>query len=158
MSAAGTTLPEAEVALAQQGSKLSVQAQRTRVAVPEPEALIALIRSALIAIGQANETGNYTVLKDLGSPTFQAANSAARLGAVFSSLRDQRLDLLALAVITPQLVQNPTVDAQNVLRLVGYFPTRPIQVNFDLSFQLADGQWRHSALAIAAGPPALKKP
>ena len=37
-----------------------------------------LIRESLLALDQANKTGNYTVLRDLGSPEFQA-NSAAQL-------------------------------------------------------------------------------
>jgi hypothetical protein len=37
-----------------------------------------LIRQTLLALDQANKTGNYTVLRDLGSPDFQA-NTAAGL-------------------------------------------------------------------------------
>ena len=38
--------------------------------------VLILIRQSLLALDQANKTGNYTVLRDLGSPAFQA-NSAA---------------------------------------------------------------------------------
>jgi hypothetical protein len=41
--------------------------------------VLTLVRSALIALQQANETGNYTVLRDLGAPGFEEANTAARL-------------------------------------------------------------------------------
>ena len=44
----------------------------------------------LIALDQANKTGNYTVLRDLGSPAFQA-NTAARLGEIFAGLRHEIL-------------------------------------------------------------------
>jgi hypothetical protein len=43
------------------------------------------IRSALLALDQANKTGNYTVLRELGAPGFQAANTAARLSEIFAS-------------------------------------------------------------------------
>lgn len=46
--------------------------------VPAPHQLNLLIRTTLIAVNQANFTGNYSVLRDLGTPQFQAANSDAR--------------------------------------------------------------------------------
>src|SRR5262245_31888431 len=44
--------------------------------------VLILIRSTLLALDQANKTGNYTVLRDLGSPAFQV-NTAARLAEIF---------------------------------------------------------------------------
>jgi hypothetical protein len=33
--------------------------------------------------------------------------------------------------------------------LTGYFPTRPLQINFDLIFQSVAGQWRLFGISIA---------
>jgi hypothetical protein len=60
-----------------------------------------LIRSTLIALDHANRTGNYTVLRDLGAPGFQTANTAARLSEIFANLRAQNADLSGVAVIEP---------------------------------------------------------
>ena len=38
----------------------------------------------LIAVNHGNLTGNYTVLRDLGSDRFRQQNDAARLAAVFA--------------------------------------------------------------------------
>jgi hypothetical protein len=46
--------------------------------------VIILIRSTLLALDHANKTGNYTVLRDLGSPGFQT-NTDARLAEIFAS-------------------------------------------------------------------------
>ena len=46
-----------------------------------------LVRTTLVALNNANLTGNYTVLRDLGAPGFRAANTAARLGALFARAR-----------------------------------------------------------------------
>src|SRR5258708_27275011 len=54
--------------------------------------VLILIRSTLLALDQANKTGNYTVLRDLGSPCFQT-NTAALLAALFSSPRKGHTDL-----------------------------------------------------------------
>ncbi len=133
-------------------------AEQRLPAVPEAETLAALIRWTMLAVSQANLTGNYTVLRELGSPDFQNANSSAKLAMAFAGPREQGLDLTFAVSALPQLSAAPTVDAQGVLRIVGYYPTRPLQVNFDLSFQAVDGTWRHSQIALAAGPPLLRMP
>jgi hypothetical protein len=46
--------------------------------------VLILVRSSLLALDQANKTGNYTVLGDIGAPGFQT-NSAARLGEISAS-------------------------------------------------------------------------
>jgi hypothetical protein len=35
------------------------------------------------------------------------------------------------------------------VRLTGIFPTRPLQINFDLAFQSSGGQWRLFAISVA---------
>ena len=124
--------------------------------IPEPETLAALIRWTLLAVSQANLTGNYTVLRELGSPEFQNANTSAKLAMVFAGPREQKLDLTFVALATPQLSEQPRIDEKGTLRVVGYYPTRPLQVNFDLSFQAVAGTWRHSEIALAAGLPVLR--
>jgi hypothetical protein len=47
--------------------------------VPTDDVLLILIRSSLIALNQANVTGNYSVLRDIGAPDFKQANGADRL-------------------------------------------------------------------------------
>ena len=43
--------------------------QQQVLAIPSPEELLALIRTTIIALNQANMTGNYTVLRDIGAFT-----------------------------------------------------------------------------------------
>src|SRR5690348_9504462 len=57
--------------------------------VPQPIVALALVRSVMLAVDQANKTGNYTVLRDLGSPSFRAANDAAKLAQIFAAIRSQ---------------------------------------------------------------------
>lgn len=59
-------------------------------------ALSILIRRTLLALNDANMSGNYSVLRDLASPPFQAANNPARLATVFAKLRSRNLDLATL--------------------------------------------------------------
>jgi hypothetical protein len=116
------------------------------------EQALYLIRSTLLTLNDANRTGNYTVLRDLAAPDFQAKNTAADLGQVFADLRRRNLDLFAVALIGPQLSTAPYLDPDKRLRLTGYFRTRPLQINFDLTFQVVNGQWRLFGITVATPP------
>lgn len=121
-----------------------------------------LIRSTLLAVDHANKTGNYTVLRDLGSPAFQG-NSAARLGEIFTSLRKDNVDLSGVAALDPQLTLLPQIEANGMLHMTGFFPSIPTQVNFELLFEPSNGQWRLFGVSVNLGsampaPPAQGAP
>lgn len=124
------------------------QAISVRPQVPEPGVLLALIRSTVIALNQANQTGNYTVLRDLAAPDFRNGNDASRLGAIFQVLREQSIDLTPLLNISPEVSQAPAVGTDGLLRLTGFFPTEPLRVNFDLSFQAVENRWRPYTISV----------
>jgi hypothetical protein len=116
-----------------------------------------LIRSALLALDQANKTGNYTVLRDLGAPGFQN-NTAAHLGDIFAKLRNDNLDLSGVAVIDPQLSLLPQIEANGMMHMSGFFPSVPTQVNFDLLFAPTNGQWRLFGISVSIGQMAPAAP
>ena len=113
------------------------------------EQTLYLIRSSLLTLNDANRSGNYTVLRDLATPDFQARNTAADLAQIFTDLRRRNFDLYGAALLAPQLTAAPALDAEKRLRLTGFFPTRPQRINFDLSFQVVGEQWRLFRIAIA---------
>jgi hypothetical protein len=108
-----------------------------------------LIRSTLLSLNDANRSGNYSVLRDLAAPDFQAKNSPADLAESFSDLRRRKFDLFAAALAAPQLTAAPALDGKGMLRLTGHFPTRPLQIDFDLLFQNVGGQWRQFGISVA---------
>jgi hypothetical protein len=119
--------------------------------------VLILIRSTLLALDQANKTGNYTVLRDLGSPDFQA-NSAARLGEIFAQQRKDNVDLSGVAVIDPQLTLLPQIEANGIMRMAGFFPSVPTQVNFELLYTPVGGRWRVFGLSVSFGQAAPAAP
>ena len=125
-------------------------AQTPKPAQIDRNGVMILVRSALLALDQANKTGNYTVLRDLGAPGFQS-NSAARLGEIFAKLRNDNLDLSGVAVIDPQLNLLPQIEANGLMRMAGFFPSVPTQVNFDLAFAPVNGQWRLFGISVSIG-------
>jgi hypothetical protein len=127
--------------------------QQTTIPLPQPEVLLLLVRSALIALDHANRTGNYTVLRELGGPGLQAY-STAQLANIFADLRNQQVDLLLAAILTPQLTQQPSVSPEGLLQLVGFFPTLPRSIEFHIVYQPVSGQWKLFGLTVRLVAPA----
>jgi len=120
--------------------------------------LIILLKSTLIALDQANKTGNYTVLRDLAAPAFAAANNPARLAEIFANLRRDKVDLSGVLVLEPQLTAMPELMQNGMLHFAGFFPSAPAQINFELIFAPVDGQWRLFGLGANIGSSAPVAP
>jgi len=133
------------------------RAQAPKPAQIDRNGVLILIRSSLLALDQANKTGNYTVLRDIGAPGFQS-NTAARLGEIFAKLRNDNLDLSGVAVIDPQLNLLPQIEANGLMHMAGFFPSVPTQVNFDLAFAPVNGQWRLFGISVSIGQTAPAAP
>src|SRR5262245_45459959 len=125
-----TRLPDAEAQAPKQQPQQ--QSQAPKPAQIDRNGVLILIRTTLLALDQANKTGNYTVLRDLGAPDFQA-NSAAQLAEIFAQQRRDNIDLSGVAVIDPQLTLLPQIESNGLMRMAGFFPSVPTQVNFEYS-------------------------
>jgi hypothetical protein len=133
------------------------QPQAPKPAQIDRNGVLILIRETLLALDQANKTGNYTVLRDLGSPAFQA-HSAARLAEIFAQQRKDNIDLSGVAVIEPQLTLLPQIEANGQMHMAGFFPSVPMQVNFELLYEPVDGRWRLFGLSVSFGQAAPAAP
>jgi len=112
-----------------------------------------LIRATLIALNQANVTGNYTVLRDLGAPGFKENNSENKLAQVFAGIRQRNLDLALVLLVEPKLYRKPVITPRGLLRITGFFPTDRERINFVLMFQAVEGRWRLFGISADAASP-----
>lgn len=133
-----------------------------QVAMPDADKVVLLLRSTLLTLNDALQTGNYTVLRDMGAAGFRDANTAARLTQIFAPLAAQGADLTAAAILAPQLTEIPAIDPQRqMLRLKGFFPSQPQQINFEVLFEPVAGRWRLFGISVAlvqAEPQAAASP
>jgi hypothetical protein len=143
-SISGANAQERKVAMAPQTKNIAAPAQ---IQMPPPEAMIIMIRSSLVALSQANVTNNYQVLSSLGSENFRKANSPARLAELFAPFRSNNIDLAPVVFVTPQLSQQPTIEGGK-LRMIGFFPTQPMRVDYDLQFEPSGGVWKLFGLSV----------
>jgi hypothetical protein len=148
-AAAGTAIAQQPPAKPQQQTQ---QAAPNTPAVPDPYTLNMMIRSSIIALNQANKTGNYSVLLDLGAPAFRASNNSASLAQIFAALRQRNLDLSPILFFTPKLVQQPVIGQNGILRLAGFFPTAPERVNFDIYMQMVGNEWQLFGIGVSTSP------
>lgn len=125
-------------------------------ALPIPQEIFVskLIWSTMAAVDHANRTGNYSVLRDLGAPGFQANNTAASLAGVFNDIRTQGYDVGNTLLVVPNYEIPPTIVEGGLMRVRGTFPLRPKALAFDLLFQPAGGRWALFGIALAAVPAA----
>ncbi|MFT4080500.1 hypothetical protein [Rhodomicrobium sp.] len=119
----------------------------------EAAELAMLIKSTILALQHANQTGNYSVLRDMGSPVFRERFDQAQVTAFFANLRARKINLTPVLLLAPNLTKNPELTENRKLRIVGNFPTQPLQVQYDLSFIRLDGVWRVEGIAVDAVKP-----
>src|SRR5260370_1059546 len=77
--------------------------------------------------------------------------------------RVRNSDLFTVALARPHLSSQPALDANKIRPLADIFPTRPLQINFDLLFANVGGQWRLFGISVATPqvpvqPPAAEAP
>jgi hypothetical protein len=114
--------------------------------------LVTLIKSTIMALQHANQTGNYSVLRDLGTPVFRERFDQAQLAAIFSNLRSRGVNLSPVIFLAPNLTKQPELTEGNQLRIVGDFPTQPLKIQYEMLFLQIDGVWRIDGLAVDAVP------
>jgi hypothetical protein len=111
--------------------------------MPEAEAIVILVRTSLLTLNDAVQSGNFTVLRDLAAPGFRDSNTAAKLSQIFSALARDDIDLSKVAVASPQLSEAPRIDAKSgMLTIKGFFQSGAGKVNFGVMYQGIRGQWR----------------
>jgi hypothetical protein len=129
-------------------------------AVPDEVALNILVRRTLLTLNDANLSNNYAVLLALAGPGFQSKNDVKKLEQNFAELRKSGLDLAPAAYLVPRLKRKPEITKEGLLRLSGFVPSKPVQVNFEMAFQNVDKRWRIDGIAVATNPvqPTAAKP
>jgi hypothetical protein len=103
-----------------------------------------LVWTTMAAIDHANRTGNYAVLRELGSADFKIRNTVGNLAAIFASVRS--VDLSDTLLFEPVYEFPPRIE-NGMLRVRGAFRMRPLGVEFDLLYDYNNG-WRLYAVAI----------
>ena len=104
-------------------------------------------------LDQADKTGNYTVLRDLGGPQFRK-NTDARLAGIFASLRDQAIDLSPVLAADPVFTLPPQIESTGLLHTAGSVAAGAKVLHFEIAWQKEDGAWKLYGIVVTASEPA----
>jgi hypothetical protein len=115
--------------------------------------LAVLIKGTVTALDQANATGNYSVLRDLGTPAFREKFDQGALAETFAEMKARKLDLSQALLANPNVTRRPEFR-NGEMTIIGYFPAEPLNITFDLRFAQLDGVWRVASIGVDAVPPA----
>jgi len=77
---------------------------------------------------------------------------------IFAAQRKDNIDLSGVAVLEPQLTVLPQIEANGMMRLAGFFPSVPTQVNFELPYASVNRQWRLFGVSVSLGQAAPVAP
>jgi hypothetical protein len=110
--------------------------------VPSERVLEALVKVTMLSFNDANVTGNYTVFHAKASKPFRQQFSPEKLEETFRDFSRNDIDFDIIAADKPVYDPPPRVDKDGRLLVLGYFPTEPTRVVFDLEFIPSDGEWK----------------
>lgn len=120
--------------------------------LPTPIAAVGLIRDATGLFARGVMDADFSELHAAAAPELQAQFSAADLAAQFKPFVDNRIDLRPLEQVSPNLSAQPSVDADGVLRLVGYYPAEGAKVDFDYRYVYRYTGWRLISIQVDVAP------
>lgn len=129
-------------------SRSAAQTAQVESKVPSAAVQEMLIKTYLIALNNANLTGNYTVLQERLSKPFREQFDAARLKKIFKSFADKQVDFGIIAAKPPVPTTESKIDERGALILRGYFDTEPTRVLYDLAFIPSEHKWKPVKLQV----------
>ncbi len=125
-----------------------VMANRDSVPMPDKDMAVSLIYETIIAVNNASQTSNFSVLRALGAPEFQAKYKTEDLDQTFRGLRQKNIDLRPVVLLKPVIQKSQYLPSKKLFRLRGFMPTHPIRLGFEIHYQYVEKRWRLYALSF----------
>ncbi|WP_062011194.1 hypothetical protein [Aureimonas sp. AU4] len=118
---------------------------------------LTLVRTLFVAVGQAIETGNYSVLRDLAAPDFRRRYSQTGLETALAPLRDGAFRPQDAVLLVPA-ISSFRRESDDKLRIVGSLAIAPAPLRFDLLFQDVAGSWQLLGFQFSPEPAGTPDP
>lgn len=108
------------------------------------------VQSAVLALHQANITGNYSVLRELAHKDVQSKLSAADYAIAFRKIRAAHLDLSSVLDERMNFFSQPRIIAHKSLWAEGWFRSRSGWIEFNVILLRDANRWRLVNVSVAA--------
>lgn len=145
----GGTVP-LNVTMAKEGEDWKVAAFRGQV--PERATIRDMVRTSLTDFNKAVQSGDFAEFHKTLAMPFREQFSAERIKDAFQSFIERKIDLRGALGLDPVFAPEPAIGARQVLRVVGYFPSTPSRLHFDLKYVPEGGAWKLLSISVNVKP------
>jgi hypothetical protein len=145
----GSTV-QLNVTVAKEGEAWRVAAFRGPV--PDRAVILDMVRTSLRDFNAAVQSGDFTAFHKTLAMPFREQFSAERIKDTFQAFVDHKVDLRGALQLDPIFSPAPSIGARQTLRVVGYFPSTPSRLHFDLKYVPEDGVWKLLSIAVNVKP------
>ncbi len=110
--------------------------------LPSDENSKALVLESLLDFNQAVHDKSFDAFHGKISRAWQEQITADKLKEVFQQFIDKNLDISGIKTVDPILSEPPQLNSDGLLVLKGYYPTKPLKVNFQLKYIYEHPAWK----------------
>ena len=121
--------------------------------VPPKEEYIRLARRTVAQVAESLRTRNTRPLYDSISETWKRQISPEKFQEIFSGMMKSGIDLTPLEQVSPKEVKPAFLDKDNLLNVRIYYPSRPVDIAFDLDYINEGGTWKLLGINIHGKQP-----
>lgn len=136
--------------LAKEGEAWKVAAFRGQV--PELATIRDLVRTTLTDFNKAVRSNDFAAFHKTLAAQFREQYSAEQVKDVFQAFIERKVDLSDALGLDPVFSPDPAIGDRQVLQVVGYFPSTPSRLHFDLKYVPEGGSWKLLAISVNIKP------
>ncbi len=118
-----------------------------RVNTPD---LVVIVQETMQKLGKAISTGYYSDFYAYTAPQFQNSVSLENLSKAFNPFKSAPVEWEKVGTLTPVIEERKTYK-NGVLKLVGYFPSKPKKVGFDFEYYKNGEKWQVVGVFLKLG-------
>lgn len=125
-----------------------IESESSGTAIPDQQRLTTLTDESMHDFALAVNERDFGAFHNNISALWKSQISKDELYDVFKSFSEREVDLTVLEGMTPVFSDEPYIDDNGVLRLVGYYPTQPSVTNFRLSYLYEHPEWKLAGINV----------
>jgi hypothetical protein len=110
--------------------------------IPSDRAIINLANDTILILARDLNKNEYSDFYASIAKLWQNQTDKDALRNVFSGFASKKIDLTIIEGETPVFSQKPYIDDKGLLRLRGYYPTKPYTVHFELKYIYEHPHWK----------------
>jgi hypothetical protein len=138
------------VTLIKEGEAWKVTSFRGQV--PELATIRDMVKMTLTDFNKAVQANDFTAFHKTLAMAFREQYSAERIKDAFQEFIERQINLSGALGLDPVFSPKPKIGDRQVLHVVGYYPSTPSRLYFDLKYVPEGGTWKLLAISVNVKP------